>query len=140
MAESTALELLSGTDVFITNVRPGRVRRVGLDSRRSAAVNPRLVYGLITGYGRTGPDADRAAYDVAAFSARPESAHLLTLPVARLRSSGAAWATTSLGMTLRGGGRVAALVAGARTRHRSVRVASLYRQGAYTVSFDLNTA
>lgn len=63
---SATLELVSDADVFITNVRPGALRRIGLDFDAAAAVNPRLVYGLITGYGLSGPDADRAAYDVAA--------------------------------------------------------------------------
>ena len=67
---STALELLSGADVFITNVRPGGLGASAWTSRRWPPLNPRLVYGLITGYGETGPDADRAAYDVAAFWAR----------------------------------------------------------------------
>ena len=51
---STALELLGGADVFITNVRPGALRRIGLDFETVAAANPRLVYGLITGYGDAG--------------------------------------------------------------------------------------
>ena len=38
------------------------------------------MYGLITGYGESGPDADRAAYDVAAFWAPAGLAHLLTRP------------------------------------------------------------
>ncbi|MBX9642294.1 MAG: CoA transferase, partial [Mycobacteriaceae bacterium] len=58
-----ALELLSDADVFITNLRPGALRRLGLDYQALAADHPRLVYGLITGYGESGPDADRAAYD-----------------------------------------------------------------------------
>ena len=49
---------------------PGALRRIGLDFETVATDNPRLVYGLITGYGTDGPDADRAAYDVAAFWAR----------------------------------------------------------------------
>ena len=65
-----AVELLTGADAFITNVRPAALRRLGLDYETLAGVNPRLVYGLITGYGTTGPDADRPAYDVAAFWAR----------------------------------------------------------------------
>ena len=77
---ATAFELISGADVFVTNVRPGALRRLGLDFESVAAGHPRLVYGLITGYGETGPDADRAAYDVAAFWARAGLAHLLTRP------------------------------------------------------------
>jgi crotonobetainyl-CoA:carnitine CoA-transferase CaiB-like acyl-CoA transferase len=77
---ASAFELLSGADVFLTNVRPAALRRTGLDFATVAARNPRLVYGLITGYGERGPDADRAAYDVAAFWARAGLAHLLTRP------------------------------------------------------------
>src|ERR1700742_4900002 len=77
---AAAFELLATADVFITNVRPGALRRIGLDFEAVAARNPRLVYGLITGYGMTGPDADRAAYDVAAFGARSGLAHLLPRP------------------------------------------------------------
>src|ERR1700749_4626708 len=57
----TALELISGADVFITNVRPGALRRLGLDYESLAPDHPRLVYGLITGYGEAAPDADRDA-------------------------------------------------------------------------------
>ena len=74
------VELLSDADVFLTNIRPGRCAASGLDFETVAAENPRLVYGLITGYGPDGPDADRAAYDVAAFWARSGMAHLLTRP------------------------------------------------------------
>ncbi|MDT5017650.1 MAG: hypothetical protein QOD39_3810, partial [Mycobacterium sp.] len=77
---ATTHELLSGADVFLTNVRPAALARLGLDFEAVAAGNPRLVYGLITGFGESGPDADRAAYDVAAFWARSGLAHLLTRP------------------------------------------------------------
>ena len=77
---ATALELISGAEVFVTNFRPAALRRLGLDFESVAAAHPRLVYGLITGYGETGPDADRAAYDVAAFWSRAGLAHLLTRP------------------------------------------------------------
>ena len=76
----SALELLDAADVFVTNVRPGALQRLGLDFESVAHRCPRLVYGLITGYGETGPDADRAAYDVAAFWSRAGLAHLLTRP------------------------------------------------------------
>ena len=62
-----ALELLEGADVFITNLRVGALQRLGLDFESVEARLPRLVYCHITGYGREGEDADRAAYDVGAF-------------------------------------------------------------------------
>src|SRR6516165_239642 len=46
---STALELISDADVFLTNIRLGALRRVGLDYETVARHNAHLVYGLITG-------------------------------------------------------------------------------------------
>ncbi len=135
---STALELLSGADVFITNVRPGALRRIGLDFETVSVLNPRLVYGLITGYGEKGPDADRAAYDVAAFWARAGLAHLLTRPGDTPPFQRGGMGDHTAGMTL-AAAVCAALVARSRTGTGQLVSTSLYRQGAYTVSFDLNT-
>src|SRR5215218_8169939 len=75
-----ALELVDSADVFLTNIRPSALGRIGLDHETLLARNRRLVYAIITGYGLEGPDADRAAYDIAAFWARSGIAHLLTPP------------------------------------------------------------
>ncbi|HET6733856.1 CaiB/BaiF CoA transferase family protein [Mycobacterium sp.] len=135
---AAAHELLSAADVFLTNVRPGALKRIGLDFESVAARNPRLVYGLITGYGETGPDADRPAYDVAAFWARAGLAHLLTRPGDTPPFQRGGMGDHTAGMTL-AGAVCAALVARARTGKGQLVSTSLYRQGAYTVSFDLNT-
>jgi crotonobetainyl-CoA:carnitine CoA-transferase CaiB-like acyl-CoA transferase len=135
---ATARELLSGADVFLTNVRPAALTRMGLDFEAVAALNPRLVYGLITGYGESGPDADRAAYDVAAFWARAGLAHLLTRPGDTPPFQRGGMGDHMVGMTL-AAAVCAALVARARTGTGQLVSTSLYRQGAYTVSFDLNT-
>ncbi|OBH40074.1 CaiB/BaiF CoA transferase family protein [Mycobacterium mantenii] len=134
----TALELLTGADVFLTNVRPGALQRLGLDFEAVSAVNPRLVYGLITGYGETGPDADRAAFDVAAFWSRAGVAHLLTRPGDTPPFQRGGMGDHSAGMTL-AAAVCAALLARERTGTGQLVTTSLYRQGAYTVSFDLNT-
>jgi crotonobetainyl-CoA:carnitine CoA-transferase CaiB-like acyl-CoA transferase len=134
----TAFELLSNADVFLTNVRPVALRRTGLDFETVAARNPRLVYGLITGYGETGPDADRAAYDVAAFWARAGLAHLLTRPGETPPFQRGGMGDHTAGMTL-AAAVCAAVVARTRTGKGQLVSTSLYRQGAYTVSFDLNT-
>ena len=65
-----ALKLIRGADVFLTNVRPGALKRAGLDWETLREENPRLVYCSLTGYGLQGPDADRAGMDVAAFWSR----------------------------------------------------------------------
>jgi crotonobetainyl-CoA:carnitine CoA-transferase CaiB-like acyl-CoA transferase len=135
---SKALDLLADADVFLTNVRPAALQRLGLDYEAVAGSNPRLVYGLITGYGTAGPDADRAAYDVAAFWARAGLAHLLTRPGDTPPFQRGGMGDHSVGMTLVAA-VCAALVARARTGTGQLVTTSLYRQGAYTVSFDLNT-
>jgi crotonobetainyl-CoA:carnitine CoA-transferase CaiB-like acyl-CoA transferase len=137
-ARATALELISGADVFVTNVRPGALQRLGFDFESVAAGNPRLVYGLITGYGETGPDADRAAYDVAAFWSRAGVAHLLTRPGDTPPFQRGGMGDHMAGMTL-AAAICAALLARNRTGTGQLVTTSLYRQGAYTVSFDLNT-
>ena len=134
----TAFELLSDADVFLTNVRPRALQRLGLDFESVSARNPRLVYGLVTGYGETGPDADRAAYDVAAFWSRAGVAHLLTRPGDTPPFQRGGMGDHSAGMTL-AAAVCAALLARERTGTGQLVTTSLYRQGAYTVSFDLNT-
>src|SRR6201995_1117258 len=134
----TAFELLSGPDVFLPNVRPGALRRLGLDFESVSARNSRLVYGLITGYGETGPDAERAAYDVAAFWSRAGVAHLLTRPGDTPPFQRGGMGDHSAGMTLTAA-ICAALLARERTGTGQLVTTSLYRQGAYTVSFDVNT-
>ncbi|ABM13043.1 MULTISPECIES: CaiB/BaiF CoA transferase family protein [Mycolicibacterium] len=136
--QSSARELLAGADVFLTNIRTGALRRIGLDFPAVAAANPQLIYGLITGYGSDGPDADRPAYDVAAFWARSGLAHLLTRPGEAPPFQRGGMGDHMAGMTL-AGAVCAALVARARTGAGQLVSTSLYRQGAYTVSFDLNT-
>ena len=135
---STTRELLSGADIFVTNVRPSALARMGLDFATVASDNPALIYGLITGYGESGPDSDRAAFDVAAFWARSGLAHLLTRPGDTPPFQRGGMGDHMAGMTL-AGAVCAALVARGRTGKGQLVSTSLYRQGAYTVSFDLNT-
>jgi crotonobetainyl-CoA:carnitine CoA-transferase CaiB-like acyl-CoA transferase len=134
----TALELICDADVFLTNVRPAALRRLGLDFETVATRNARLVYGLITGYGEAGPDADRAAYDVAAFWSRAGLAHLLTRPGDSPPFQRGGLGDHMAGMTM-AGAVCAALVARTARGTGQLVTTSLYRQGAYAVSFDLNT-
>jgi crotonobetainyl-CoA:carnitine CoA-transferase CaiB-like acyl-CoA transferase len=51
------------SDVLVENFKAGALERYGLGHRRLAALNPRLVYCSITGFGQTGPYRERAGYD-----------------------------------------------------------------------------
>jgi glutaryl-CoA transferase len=57
--------LAAQSDVFLENHRVGDLARYGLDYPSLQAVNPRLIYCSITGFGQTGPAAARAGYDFA---------------------------------------------------------------------------
>jgi len=58
-------ELALHCDVFVENFKVGDMARYGLDYASLKAINPRLVYCSVTGFGQTGPYADRAGYDYA---------------------------------------------------------------------------
>jgi crotonobetainyl-CoA:carnitine CoA-transferase CaiB-like acyl-CoA transferase len=58
------LRRMVGTaDVLVHNFRPAVPARLGIDYERMKAINPRLIYCALTGYGETGPLRDRAGYD-----------------------------------------------------------------------------
>jgi CoA:oxalate CoA-transferase len=56
-------KLVSTADVVVENFRPGVMTRLGVGYDVLAALNPRLVYCAISGFGQDGPDADKPAYD-----------------------------------------------------------------------------
>ena len=56
-------ELVAGADVLVENFKVGGLKKYGLDYDSLHALNPRLVYCSITGFGQDGPYADRAGYD-----------------------------------------------------------------------------
>jgi crotonobetainyl-CoA:carnitine CoA-transferase CaiB-like acyl-CoA transferase len=58
-------DLVKTADVFIENFKVGDMARYGLDYAALCAINPKLVYCSVTGFGQTGPYKDRAGYDYA---------------------------------------------------------------------------
>ena len=61
-ANALVRQMVVAADVVVENFRPGVMARLGLDYVTLAALNPRLVYCSISGYGQTGPNAERPAY------------------------------------------------------------------------------
>lgn len=61
-------KLVARADVLIQNFRPGVMKRLGLHWEGAREMNPRLIYGTVTGYGQDGPWAGRPGQDLLAQS------------------------------------------------------------------------
>ena len=61
--QETVRRLVADADVVIENFKVGGLAKYGLDYAALSALNPRLIYCSITGFGQTGPYAHRAGYD-----------------------------------------------------------------------------
>ncbi len=57
------MELAARADVIVENYRPGVKQRLGIDYEAVRAVNPRIIYGSISGFGQSGPYKDRPGVD-----------------------------------------------------------------------------
>lgn len=128
--------LLEDADVFVSNVRPAGLARMGLDPDSLTKRFPRLVYGQLTGYGATGPDVDKAGYDIGAFWSRTGLAHTTVAPdeLPPAIRSGQGDHTTGLSMAA---GVMAALFDRERTGKGRVVSTSLLRTGIYTLGWDV---
>ena len=60
-------KLLEQADVFVTNTRPAALRRLGISYEDLKDRFPKLVYGIVLGYGEDGPDKDKPAFDTTGF-------------------------------------------------------------------------
>lgn len=58
--------LARGADILVENYRPGVMARLGLDYAKLSVENPRLIYASISGYGQTGPWAQKGGFDLIA--------------------------------------------------------------------------
>jgi crotonobetainyl-CoA:carnitine CoA-transferase CaiB-like acyl-CoA transferase len=99
------IDLIKGADAILHNFRAGVVDRLGLDYESVRAINPSIVYTVISGFGRAGPKSGDPAYDGAVQAASgmmanngtPESGPLRTgyMPIDMMTGMSAAFATTA---------------------------------------------
>ncbi len=134
--KEAAFKLLSTADVFVTNMRPAALGRLGLGHEELLGRFPRLVYASITGYGLEGEERDRAGYDVGAFWARSGVADLFRVsgqPPLALRGG--------FGDHVTGIATAAGILGALFERERSGRgrlvETSLLRTGMYCIGWDL---
>ncbi len=132
-----ARRLISTADVFLTNMRPQYLHKVGMHHEQLLAANPKLVYGSLTGYGLKGPDKDAPGYDLAAFSARGGVSHRATPPggVPPTLPGGIGDNVTAITLV---GGILGALFARERTGRGQLVSTSLLRTGIFCVSMEMS--
>lgn len=131
------LKLMKDADVFITNVRPGSLKRAGLDYDSVKAACPKLIYANVTGYGLTGEMADAAAFDITAFWARSGVARSMIPPDQEPFPSRPGFGDHMTALaTLTG------VLAAVHERHRTGKgrqvETALMRVGAYAIGWDLS--
>ncbi|MBU6373787.1 MAG: CoA transferase [Alphaproteobacteria bacterium] len=133
---ATLRRMALAADVFLTNVRPGGLERSGLDPASLRALNPRLIYATVTGYGLDGPDADKPGFDIASFWARSGMAALHTpkgsdpFPIRTAMGDHTTSIATAAGI-------LAALYERERTGEGRVVEASLLRTASFAIGVDL---
>ena len=130
--------LVATADVFITNMRPQFLQRVGLDHATLLAQHPRLVYASLTAYGLEGPDRDAPGYDMAAFSGRSGLADRATPPGAAppILPGGLGDNVTAITTVA---GIMGALFHRERSGQGQLVSTSLLRTGIYSIGMDVAT-
>lgn len=139
--EGSALvrELAATADVVVTNLLPGRLARYGLAPDQLMAEHPALVYALVTGYGSTGPDADRSAFDLTAFFGRGGVMSLVGEPGDPAHAFRPGQGDHPTGLAL-----LSAVLAALRVRDRTgegqVVETALMRTAAWSIACDVSAA
>lgn len=129
-------KMLEEADVFLTNLRPDALERLGLTPEIMGKAYPKLVYCSVSAYGWGGPDQDRPGYDIAAFFARTGISHEITTagqaPAALMQGIGDSF--TALAAAT---GILAALLERTKTGKGKNVEASLMRTGMWALAGEL---
>jgi len=129
-------ELLAGADVFLTNFLPDRLKALDLDPDSLLSTYPRLIFGNLSSYGTSGPDAAAPGYD-ATVQARTGIMHVTGEPDGNPVRAGVSVLDVGGGMWL-AIGVLAALVERHSTGKGKVVETSLYETGATWVSYHVS--
>lgn len=129
--------LLATADVFLTNLRPDALERLGLGAADLMARHPRVVYANVTGYGMEGDERDRAGYDIGAFWARSSLAHRMVPPGELPPALRSGMGDHITGVTMLSGILAALLEREKTGRGRHVHT-SLLRTGIYCNAWDIS--
>lgn len=136
--QTVARRLIGTADVFVTNMRPVALTRLGLDSATLRAADPRLIYAQVTGYGQ-GDAQDRRSYDHGAFWSYSGMAALFRDSAGTPPQPAGGMGDRATGSAL-AGAVCAALFARQRTGHGDHVSVSLLRTAMWLMASDVADA
>ena len=129
-------KLLAKTDIFLTNLRLFEREKFSLEYDTLNRLNPRLIYGSLTGYGKNGPDRNAPAYDRIAYWARSGIPHRLSQPGMPPPDPSAAFGDNAAALALTYGVMMALYVRERTGVGQEVDL-SLFHTGVYQISYDI---
>jgi crotonobetainyl-CoA:carnitine CoA-transferase CaiB-like acyl-CoA transferase len=132
-------KLVAWADIFFSNYEVKTLVKLGMDYETLRRVNPRLVYGVLTGYGTTGPDKDERGFDYSAAWARSGLMYMIGEPgsIPAPQRGGVMDRVTGAHMV---GGLLAALYRANITGEAQKVEFSLYHTGVWTMAEDVQVA
>ena len=138
-ASDVVKRMVAEADIFVTNLTAPRIARYDLGSEALLALNPRLIYVVLTGYGTRGPDNAKTAFDYSAYWSRSGIMSLIGEPGGPPMPCrpGQGDHATSLNML---SGALAALRLRDLTGEGQVVEVTLQRTGAWTIGADVSAS
>ncbi len=138
-ASDVVKRMVAEADIFVTNLTAPRIARYDLGSESLMALNPRLIYVVLTGYGTRGPDNAKTAFDYSAYWSRSGIMSLIGEPGGPPMPCrpGQGDHATSLNML---SGALAALRLRDLTGEGQVVEVTLQRTGAWTIGADVSAS
>lgn len=130
--------MVEKADIFISNYAAGALRRLEMEYDTLKRINPKIIYGSVTGYGRIGPDKEEKGFDITAAWARSGAQHMTADPACAppMQRGGLMDRTTAAYL-------VAGLLAALRHRDRTGRgqelEISLYNTGVWSIASDVQS-
>lgn len=131
--------LVERADVFLTNLRSFEMERFGVEYAKLTRVNPRIIYGSVSGFGRSGPEKDLPAYDTTAYWARSGIPYVFSVPGVPVLAYRPAFGDNVAALVLAYGVMMALFVRERTGIGQEVHV-SLLHTGMYQISFDITGA
>ncbi len=131
--------LTENTDVFVTNLRLSEREKLGVRYEDLIKINPRLIYGSVTGHGMKGPQNDMPAYDTTVYWARSGVNHMLTIPGMSGPNPRPAFGDNVAGLGLAFGIMTALYARDRNGKGQEVDI-SLLNVGLYQLTFDMACA